>query len=310
MCTRFRISLLALICMAAPLCAVSATEAPDALISKCVIDGHATASCFGSNETDATEILQAALSSNASSLLIDDIGRPWIVRPLFLSKVTDMVIEFQPRVHILARQDWFHGSQDSLLQISQAKNLTINGNGALLQMRRDDYAQPPRGTCPTCRNYTKAEWRCGIWLQQSDGVTLRGLTVIESGGDGIMILGGSLGRAEPIPSLNTYIVDCVFDRNCATVPATLCPSREFNACLPCCWLGTTQSCRPARNERNLSRQPYCREHNFLEYSWHRTCCWSRFGAGLSSRSHDQHHFQRLCLRWKRGGWIPYDSASL
>lgn len=219
MCTRIRLSVLALVCMAAPLCAVSATETPDALlISKCVVDGHATASCFGSNETDATEILQAALSSNASSLLIDDIGRPWVVRPLFLSKVTDMVIEFQPRVHILARQDWFHGSQDSLLQISQAKNLTINGNGALLQMRRDDYAQPPRGTCPTCRNYTKAEWRCGIWLQQSDGVTLRGLTVIESGGDGIMILGGSLDRAEPIPSLNTHIVDCVFDRNCATVP--------------------------------------------------------------------------------------------
>ena len=89
-----------------------------------------------------------------------------------------------------------------------------NGNGALLQMRRDDYAQPPRGTCPACGNYSKAEWRCGIWLQQSDGVTLRGLTVIESGGDGIMILGGSLDRANPIPTLNTHIVDCVFDRNC------------------------------------------------------------------------------------------------
>ena len=73
------------------------------------------------------------------------------------------------------------------MQISQAKNLTINGNGALLQMRRDDYAQPPRGTCPTCSNYSKAEWRCGIWLQQSDGVTLRGLNVIESGGDGVSV---------------------------------------------------------------------------------------------------------------------------
>jgi hypothetical protein len=180
----------------------------------CVVGGRATASCFGSsNTTDATETLQAALSSNASHLVIDDIGYPWIVRPLFLSGVTDMIIELQPRVHILARQDWFHGPQDSLLKISQAKNLTINGNGALLQMRRDDYAQPPRGTCSSCRNYSKAEWRCGVWLQQSDGVTLRGLTVIESGGDGIMIVGGSLGRSDHIPSLNTHIVDCVFDRN-------------------------------------------------------------------------------------------------
>jgi hypothetical protein len=58
-----------------------------------------------------------------------------------------------------------------------------------------------------------ARRRCGIWLQQSDGVTLRGLNVIESGGDGIMILGGSLARHDPVPSLNTHIIDCVFDRN-------------------------------------------------------------------------------------------------
>ncbi len=216
-------------CTGSPQRAVSATGPDGSLLHghRCVVDGRATASCFGSNETDATEILQAALSSNVSNLLIDDIGRPWIVRPLFLSQVTDMVIEFQPRVHILARQDWFHGSQDSLLRITQATNLTINGNGALLQMRRDDYAQPPRGTCPTCSNYSKAEWRCGIWLQQSDGVTLRGLTVVESGGDGIMILGGSLGRADPIPTLNTHIVDCVFDRNCA--PTTLIILRRQKA---------------------------------------------------------------------------------
>jgi polysaccharide pyruvyl transferase WcaK-like protein len=150
----------ALLAWAAPL----HTVASRADAAACVVNGRANASCFGSNATDATEILQAALSSNASYLLIDDIGRPWIVRPLFLSKATDMVIELQPRVHILARRDWFHGEQDSLLQISQAKNLTINGNGALLQMRRDDYAQPPRGTCPSCSNYTKAEWYGGKGL--------------------------------------------------------------------------------------------------------------------------------------------------
>jgi hypothetical protein len=118
-----------------------------------------------------------------------------------------MVVELDPRVHILAKRDWFHGGDDSLLRITNVNNLTVNGNGALLQMRRDDYAQPPRGTCPTCRTYGKAEWRCGIWLQHSNGVTLRGLNVIESGGDGI-IVGPSGGRAT-----NTHIVDCVFDRN-------------------------------------------------------------------------------------------------
>ena len=84
--------------------------------SACVVDGRATASCFGGgprgvNATDATSVLQAALSSNASYLLIDDISRPWIVRPLLLRLVTDMVIELQPAVHILAKQNEFHGKQ-------------------------------------------------------------------------------------------------------------------------------------------------------------------------------------------------------
>jgi hypothetical protein len=63
----------------------SAVAAP----SPCVHgDGSATASCFGGgphaiNSTDATEVLQAALSSSASSLLIDDIGRPWVVLGLY-----------------------------------------------------------------------------------------------------------------------------------------------------------------------------------------------------------------------------------
>ena len=297
---------LALVCsVGSPQHAVSATELDGSVHDHpCVVNGRATASCFGSNETDATEILQAALSSNASNLLIDDIGRPWIVRPLFLSQATDMVIEFQPRVHILARQDWFHGPQDSLLRITQAKNLTINGNGALLQMRRDDYAQPPRGTCPTCSNYTKAEWRCGIWLQQSDGVTLRGLTVVESGGDGIMILGGSLGRADPIPTLNTYIVDCVFDRNCASIFTNMSSLRGERTDRFGRLVGRDVLGRSPRDERDISSEPFCREHDIFQHGWHCACCWSRLGARFSTRSHGQHHFQGLRLRGQRRGWLP------
>ena len=67
-------------------------------------NGSATASCFGGgpraiNSTDATEALQAALSSGASSLLIDDIGRPWVVRPLFLTNASNMAIEV-PRTRL------------------------------------------------------------------------------------------------------------------------------------------------------------------------------------------------------------------
>ena len=73
----------------------------------CVVEGRATASCFGGgphsvSPTDATAVLQAALSSNASYLLIDDIAHPWIVCPLMLSGVSDMVVELQPSVSVHA----------------------------------------------------------------------------------------------------------------------------------------------------------------------------------------------------------------
>jgi hypothetical protein len=93
-----------------------AAKVPLTSAAACVVDGRATASCFGGgphgvSSTDATSVLQSALSSNASYLLIDDISKPWVVRPLFLSLATDMVVELQPAVHILAKQNEFHGNQ-------------------------------------------------------------------------------------------------------------------------------------------------------------------------------------------------------
>jgi hypothetical protein len=54
-------------------------------------------------------------------------------------------------------------------------NVTLSGArsaaaNSTLKMRRDDYAVPSRGTCPSCKLYKKAEWRCGIWLE---GATVR-----------------------------------------------------------------------------------------------------------------------------------------
>ena len=174
----------------------------------CVVNGVATASCFGDfNASDSTEMLQAALSSNVSTLIIDQSpgGGPWIVRPLFATS-SNQTIVFCPGVHLLAKTDEYHGLDDALLAITDVHNLTVHGNGAVLQMRRDDYAYPPRGTCPSCRPYSKAEWRMGIWITNCSSIGLYNLTVLESGGDGIYING--------LPgSRDIRISDCVFDRH-------------------------------------------------------------------------------------------------
>ena len=138
----------------------------------CIVGGVAKAICFGPfNATDSTEMLQAALSSNASTVIIEasPTGGPWFVRPLRVTSSNQLLL-FEPGVHIMAKRDEFHGLYDTLLTVNGIHNLTIEGNGAVLQMRRDDYAVPSRGTCPSCAPYAKAEWRSGIELYNASSI--------------------------------------------------------------------------------------------------------------------------------------------
>jgi hypothetical protein len=174
----------------------------------CVVAGKAKASCFGvMNATDSTAMLQSALNSNASELLIEHLGRPWLTRPLFVT-TRNMRIVFAPGVKLLAMVDEFHGGSDSLLTLRGVSNVSIEGQGAVLQMRRDDYASPPRGTCPECRPYSKAEWRMGIMIIDSENILIQDLKVVESGGDGIYVAGISSPGVR-----NLHIQDVTLDRN-------------------------------------------------------------------------------------------------
>ena len=171
----------------------------------CVVNGTARASCFGTNASDSTDILQAALSSGASTVLIDDIGKPWIVRPLFVT-ANDSSIIFGRNVRLLAKRNEFHGYNDALLSFRGVRNITVVGNNATLQMRRADYAVPSWGSCPSCRPYKKSEWRAGIMIAQSDDLRISGLNIVESGGDGFYIHCAPGCR-------NLHISDCVADSN-------------------------------------------------------------------------------------------------
>eukprot|EP01048_Picozoa_sp_COSAG05_P025617 COSAG05_NODE_6602_length_931_cov_18.248798_1_plen_188_part_10 len=134
--------------------------------------GRVRASCFTRNGVfepgNVTAQLQAALNSSAGELFIDLPIGVWFVGPLFIRQ-SNMRIVFQPDITLLAREDDFHGAADSLIRVDSVKNVSIEGNGATLQMRRDDYAIPRRGTCPRCRPYIKSEWRHGLRINQSNG---------------------------------------------------------------------------------------------------------------------------------------------
>eukprot|EP01050_Picozoa_sp_SAG11_P009079 SAG11_NODE_833_length_6943_cov_4.544126_2_plen_326_part_00 len=144
----------------------SIKNAPASTKSCVHADGSALASCFGFNSTDATSILQNAFASGASLLNIDSVGQPplpWVVTPLFLENVTDLIVVIEAGVTILAKEGAFHGGGDCLLLFRNCHNITLKSGisvageastRGILRMRRADYADPTK--------YIKAEWRMAV----------------------------------------------------------------------------------------------------------------------------------------------------
>ncbi len=159
---------------------------------------QALASWWGFDPADSTAALQAAIHSNVPKLIVDKQSGPWIVDRIQLH--SDQEIVFEPGVEVLAKKDAFRGTSDALFTAWDCENLTLTGPGATLRMRRNDYAQPP---------YQKAEWRHTLSLRGCRNVTVTGLTLAESGGDGIYVAVGRKSKA----CQDVVIRDVTCDRN-------------------------------------------------------------------------------------------------
>ena len=159
---------------------------------------EAKASWWGFDAADSTAALQAAINSGVKRLTIDNVGKPWIVEPIHLVSNQEIVLE--KGVTVLAKRGAFEGGSDSLFNIIGKQNVTIRGYGATLRMWRDDYAKAP---------YSKAEWRMTLEMDGVNNVKVYGLTLAESGGDGIYVGAGADGA----PCRNVLIKDVTCDRN-------------------------------------------------------------------------------------------------
>jgi hypothetical protein len=156
------------------------------------------ASSFGFDEADATRALQAAIDSGAAKVIVDNVGKPWIVDPIALA--SNQEVFFEKGVEVIAKKGGFKGTTDSLFRAHLRKNVTLTGYGATLRMRRGDYAGP---------DYQKAEWRHVLDLRSCEHVRIRGLTLAESGGDGIY-----LGTAKAgVANKDIQIQDVVCEKN-------------------------------------------------------------------------------------------------
>lgn len=159
---------------------------------------QAKASWWGFDPDDSTAQLQAALDSKARRVVIDDLGSPWIVTPITIPGNKEVV--FEPGVIVEAKRGEFLGKGDCLFTVRDQENVVLRGEGAVLRMHKADYHQPP---------YEKAEWRHALSIRGCRNVTVEGLVLRESGGDGIYLGTGS-GRT---PNRDITIRNVICDGN-------------------------------------------------------------------------------------------------
>ena len=154
----------------------------------------ARASWWGFDPEESTAALQAAIDSGAKQVIVENMGKPWIVNQIRLAGDQELV--FEKGVEVRAKRGEFKDSNATLFGGGGIRNVTLRGHDATLRMWRDDYAGP---------DYKKAEWRHVLQFTDCENVRVYGLTLAESGGDGIY-LGGKFNR-------NVHIKDVTCDRN-------------------------------------------------------------------------------------------------
>jgi len=148
-----------------------------------------SAAWWGFDENDATHSLQACLDCGARVILIPAMGRPWVTTTLLPRSHTTII--FQEGAEVVAKQGAFRGKGDALLALKNVEDVTLYGYGARLAMRKSDYRSKP---------YEKSEWMHAIELYGCARVSVLGLKVESSGGDGVY-----LGRGGP-RTFNEHIV--------------------------------------------------------------------------------------------------------
>ena len=173
---------------------------PDPTAIRELVEGKrkdANAVWWGFDPINATAALQAAIRSGAATVLVPNVGKPWIVDPIFLEG--NQEIDLEPGVEIQARRGGFRGKSDELFRIEDKSNVVIKGRGAVLRMHKEDYRKAP---------YVKAEWRACLAVYGATNVTISGITCADSGGDGLYIAGGRKPFSE-----NIVVEDVVFENN-------------------------------------------------------------------------------------------------
>lgn len=133
---------------------------------------------FSADNYDDTKELQTLLSQSTAEITVPKKDRPYIVSPITLKNVQAKKITLEEGVVILAKKAGFKGENECLLTLENCRDITVSGFGAVLQMRKADYKK---------LGYTESKSRHAVSILGGADITVQGLTIIGSGGDGIFI---------------------------------------------------------------------------------------------------------------------------
>jgi len=145
----------------------------------------ANAAWWGFDETDATDALQSAINSGASKIIVPNMGKDWIVRPIRLA--SNQEIFFEKGTVITAKRGEYRSGGDCPFRGVEVSNIIISGYDAVWRMQKNDYIQGIGDTEYMYGGYRKAEWRMTLALISCSNVKVYGVTMKDSGGDGIYI---------------------------------------------------------------------------------------------------------------------------
>ena len=169
----------------------------------------ANAAWWGFDPEDATEILQGAIDSGAKRLIVPNMRTDWIIRPIKLAGNQELI--FERGTVISAKRGEYRGGGDSMFTAQDIENLTIRGYGATFRMWKQDYISglvlEQLDWHRWYGQYSKAEWRMTLSIRGSKNVNVSGLTLKDSGGDGIYVDGGKQRRASEDVVLRDIVCD-------------------------------------------------------------------------------------------------------
>ncbi len=156
---------------------------------------------IGFDSLDNTNLLQYAFTETTEdTIVIDNVGLDWNTGPLWLNR-DDVTIIFEEGVVLRALPGEFD-IFESLININDKSNINIIGYGAEFIMNKQEYV-----------DLADSEFRHGISLSSATNVLVEGLTILDTGGDGILVSRSFQPNSLKNYCENVLIKNCRFSNN-------------------------------------------------------------------------------------------------